>query len=1200
MRLGLMILLGCTYTSNALAGTAVSLRESYAGNLSFELTGGSLLDGNNCGDDISSRTSSETLNSLPFGAAVKSAWLYWAGSYNPNSNTGVNTVDSNITFTSPNGSRNVIASSMYTTSWGEDSSDTADPDEAYFNGKADVTNYVSSNGTYSVSNLSVHTADPQCGFGTIIAGWALVIIYEDDSEPFRVLNIFDGFTYYYGSQLALTPDNFTASSIPSGKHAHITWEGDQNNSGELRGFTESLKLNGIDLTDTNNPTDNQFNSYSNSIEDTTPGLDIDEYDIDSFHIPSGSTSATTTYSSGGDMVFLTAEIFSITNIPVADLSVTTSDPTGWQQGSTVTKKYTISNNGPNDVPTDSVRFTTTLPTGVSFTGTQGDSDWTCSPNPNTGQTISCIYNNKLRSGWSNYLDLSFIVDNGIAGSELTIDVTVDHDLAPYDIFDNQADNDNYEYTVPVLTTAITDLSASSKTYTNLSGDLLLAGDTLQYTITIDDASDLTASGITVTDDLPANISSYSVISSPVSEVFSTGGANNEGTLTFNNISLAAAATATIVIEVIIDSTAPEGASLQNTATINQGSDDWIVDTGDITIVEPDLSPSFIELSDKDGGLLLPGDTVTVKLTLDESYDFDVSDLQAIMAIPSQANDFTVISIPSGTDNSNSQIDIQNLTISSGETPTIEWEYVIDPSTSNGTVMTLNASLVMGSLNWTIAGPSIEVQTSTAASTGNKQLYVDTGLGLSRNIPTDGEIDITDEGSVTFTLTPTLASDLTFSLDDISIEFAFEGNRYRGNGDPRNTTPNLGFELRDNNGVLLASKTVTDFTLQPERIDHLSDTLDSAISDTTITLTAGQFLTLTVSSSDGNGTVQANRTTTLHIIDTIDSDLKGNGYSAVTLNASTVINVDNIQVFSVPYLDSNGDFVDDSGASQITSSQPDTTISVRAIISDPFGAFDVSGANISIQKSDGSSYDFGGDSSMTAIDDSSDDSTGYIDGSLAEHSKVFEKTFTLLEEDEIVGGWTISVTGLEGTEGDVEHTQIQGFTVSPFLPNIALSKSIKVISDPINLTVNPKAIPQAELAYTIKAVNTGRGKSDDASIIIEDEIPENSELYISDLSCNSLDPELTLINNNNGPVCFLTGITPNESGLSLDFASIKDINDKVWFAKADKDFSYEPDDTTEYDPAIRFIRVKLDGELNNQAKGSTDEPKFGLTYKVKLN
>lgn len=1158
-------------TSNALAGTAVSLRESYAGNLSFELTGASFRTTPNSVSACTYGTSaSNRMDSIPTNATIERAYLYWAAS---SSNA---TADDQVIFNGQtiNADRTY---SHYTGQW-------------YFtNAVADVTTLVSTsrNANYTMSGLTIYSTQAHCNTQVTLGGWALMVIYEDDDEDFRVLNLFEGFEYFRYNSLTLNPDNFQLPSNPNGKHAHITWEGDDS----LGGNSEFLTFEGNALGS------QPFDSFSNTQGGlTTYGVDIDEYDI-SAYLNQGDTQVSTTYSAGQDGVLLSAEIMSVSNIPVADLSVTSSTPSAWLESSTVNKTFTITNNGPNDVPTDSVRVSIELEDNLNFNGSVSDSDWVCtnSSSPSGNPLLECTYQNKLRSGWSDYLTLSFDVANA-PGNNADLTVTVDHDQAPYDIFDNQQSNDVWSASTPITNIATVDLSASSKTYTNLSGDLILAGDTLQYTITIDDASDLAASNITVTDDLPANISAYTVVSAPVTPTFTAGGANGEGTLTFSGISLAAGtgagSTQTIILEVTVDVNAEEQASLQNTANISYGSESWLVDTGNITVIEPDLSPSTLDAVDINGGLLEPGDTMAVTITLDETYDLDISDLQLLMNLPSVINAYNITAIPVGaSDNSASQIDIQDIAFLSAENATIEFEITIDPATSNDTEFSLSSILNLGSANWIINSDTYRVMDGTPAAAGNKQLYLTTSSTMSRSLPIDGTVTITDEGSHSWSLTPALQADLTFSLTDIAIEMGFEGNRYRNNGNPRTSTPDLSFELRDDNNNLIASKTVDRFTIQPNVIEPLAEVLDKnpAITEDEMTLSAGQQLILTISSADGNSSVQSDRNATLHILDAIDNNLKADGYSAVILNASTVISVDKIEILNLPFNDTDSDFMDDSGANLITDSQPDTTLSVRASISDPFGAFDVSAANINITKSNGTSLLT--NEAMTAIDDPSDDQ--------ASNSKQYEATFTLLEENEITGGWTISVTGLEGTEGDVEHTRTIGFLINPFLPNIALEKSVKVSSDPINGTANPKAIPEAEILYTIKAINTGRGKSDDGSIILEDEIPENSELYISHLSCDNLDPELTLTNNNNGPVCFLTGTTPNESGLSLNFASIKDNNDNVWFAKDDKDFSYEPDDSSDYDSAIRYIRVKLDGEFNNQAKGSTDEPKFGLTYKVKI-
>ena len=365
------------HSMTSYAGTPVALRESFAGNLSFALTGGSFRTAqNNVNACSTSTTSSNPLSTIPISATIKKAYLYWAASGN-----GTNT-DNQVIL---NGNT-ITADRMYT-------EDTGTWD--FFSGAADITNLVKTyrNTTYTISGLSIYSTPDICTTQVLLGGWAITVIYEDDSLPFHVLNLYEGFEYFRYRSFNLTPDNFKLPANPSGKHAHITWEGDDT----LGTDGEFLSFQGTQLVDSGNPSGNQFNSYSN-VEGglITYGVDIDEYDVSSL-LSEGLEQVSTTYSAGQDGVLLTAEIVSVSNIPVADLSVTTSNSTGWMQGSTVTKKFTVSNNGPNDVPTQSMRFTTTLPSQLSFNGNQGDSDWSCSQ---AGQKLSCIYQPKFRSGWS--------------------------------------------------------------------------------------------------------------------------------------------------------------------------------------------------------------------------------------------------------------------------------------------------------------------------------------------------------------------------------------------------------------------------------------------------------------------------------------------------------------------------------------------------------------------------------------------------------------------------------------------------------------------------------------------------------------------------------------------------------------------------------------------------------------------------------
>ena len=75
------ILVGSSmHITNSFAGTTVALRESYAGNLSFELAAGSFRNSASNVCNINS-TASGTLSNIPPDAEIKAAYLYWAASY---------------------------------------------------------------------------------------------------------------------------------------------------------------------------------------------------------------------------------------------------------------------------------------------------------------------------------------------------------------------------------------------------------------------------------------------------------------------------------------------------------------------------------------------------------------------------------------------------------------------------------------------------------------------------------------------------------------------------------------------------------------------------------------------------------------------------------------------------------------------------------------------------------------------------------------------------------------------------------------------------------------------------------------------------------------------------------------------------------------------------------------------------------------
>ncbi len=389
------------------AGTPISLHATHAGHVNFVGTAGSLRRGSNLTDACAvDNYDTAALTDLPAGATVRAAYLYWAGSWSDQFLSTQRTPDWDVTL---DGAA-VTADRQFTEvfSLGFSRYD-------FFSGMADVTALVAAkgNGLYTFGNLDVNTAWPHCNVQAVLAGWSLIVVYEHPDESNRVVNIFDGFQYYRGGQIAVTATDFEiAASDINGKVGHLTWEGDAENSGSLNGYTEGLTFNGNALLDPLNPVNNQFNSTVNTagLSDQW-GVDLDIYDVTPY-LNAGDIQATTVYRSGRDLVLLSAEVISVTNTPLTDLAFTAApdDPLFVLEPGRIA--LTLVNNGPSDEPLP-VSLTVTLPAGLAYTGTTG-SGWTV----NTGAlpVITWSRPGPVLAGQSLPLEFTVQPDPGAVGS----------------------------------------------------------------------------------------------------------------------------------------------------------------------------------------------------------------------------------------------------------------------------------------------------------------------------------------------------------------------------------------------------------------------------------------------------------------------------------------------------------------------------------------------------------------------------------------------------------------------------------------------------------------------------------------------------------------------------------------------------------------------------------------------------------------
>jgi uncharacterized repeat protein (TIGR01451 family) len=371
------------------ADTPIALFQSFRGNLNFVGTEETLRSKDNrspCNLVNGNNGIYAYLGGIPSGATIKSAQLYWAGS-------GA-TADYTVTFdgvsvTAPAARQYLSKVAANGTTY------------TYFSGAADVTSQVSKkgNGYYTFSGLKVSTGDPWCSVEGVVGGFSLVVIYSAASEPFRMLNLYEGFQSFRNTSLNI---NFSGFNVPdplpaasTGRVGHITWEGDVT----LSQGGEDLLFNGVAMTDSMNLQGNQFNSQSNVTGDKTSyGIDFDVYTLKSPVIQAGQSTASTTYKSGQDMVLLSAEIVAMPYAAIADLSLSMTRTGDLTVGASTDYTLTVTNGG-IDAETGPVTVVDTLPAGLKLLSA-GGTKWSCSSAAGAGSTtvVTCTQAGPIAAG----------------------------------------------------------------------------------------------------------------------------------------------------------------------------------------------------------------------------------------------------------------------------------------------------------------------------------------------------------------------------------------------------------------------------------------------------------------------------------------------------------------------------------------------------------------------------------------------------------------------------------------------------------------------------------------------------------------------------------------------------------------------------------------------------------------------------------
>ncbi len=561
----------CAATQSVTATTASN--PSYNNN--YDMT---YVDVDSDGSTFNSSTANQT---LPSGAEILFAGLYWGGDYS----TG--------TAAAPDaGARNTIkfklpGSSSYL-NLTADTLDDSTLNIGRYQAFRDVTSLIKAlpnagNGTYTAANVQAGRG------GDHYAGWTLIVAYRDTTQPARNLTVFDGL------KTIRTTDPPTAIPVsgfltpPSGavktEIGFVTWEGDHGIVGD------SASLNGTVLSDAQHPANNFFDSrisrdgvmytdrnpsYANAL-----GFESAFTNADGI-LGNSATSATITVTTSGDQ-YLPGVITFATEIyaPKIVQTKTVADDNGGDllPGDTLT--YTISgvNNGldgtSNFVLRDPIPANTTYVPG-SIKLVQNDGSTTGAVTDASADDLGEY--DSVNSRIVARLGAGATASSGgnvapSTGYKVTFRVKVGN-VATGTAINNTATASFLSKTTGTPLTAVSD--APTKTVKapdlrirkTLTGAAPVAGSTSQYTLAIDNVgAGATVGTVTVSDPLPSGVTATSVSA--------TGWSCNampatSVTCTRSDALAAGAAYPNIVINVTFGSDV--SGDILNTATVSGGGD----------------------------------------------------------------------------------------------------------------------------------------------------------------------------------------------------------------------------------------------------------------------------------------------------------------------------------------------------------------------------------------------------------------------------------------------------------------------------------------------------------------------------------------------------------------------------------------------------------------------------------------------------
>ncbi len=481
-------------------------------------------------DSDSSTFNSSTANlSVPAGSDILFAGLYWGGDRSGSGSRAAPDPASRnkVKFKLP-------GSGIYLNLTADQLDDSSD-DQYRYQAFKDVTSLVaplagSGSGTYAAANV-------QAGKGSDhYAGWSLVVVYRNTTEPARNLTVFDGLKTIRANS---PPTDIPFSGFltpPAGPVetdiGFLAWEGDQTLVGD------STSLNGHTLSDAQHPATNFFDSrishngvlYTDRNPAYPNALGIDAaWTSANGMVPNNATSATLRVTTSGDYYLPGVITFqTLIYAPKVEQEKTVTDENGGvvEQGDILTYRVSGKNVGQDGTRNFEVRD----PIPANTTYVPGSIDLSVnSAGPTGAQTDASGDDLGEYDGTNHWVKARFGqgADATLGGNlrpgdsyQLTFRVRVNgpgtNPIPAGTVIENQATAGFLSRTTGTPLTAVSGVKVVAEApdlriNKTRTGSDFVAGGTSEYTFTVDNHGSAGTQGtVTVSDPLPAGITATAV------------------------------------------------------------------------------------------------------------------------------------------------------------------------------------------------------------------------------------------------------------------------------------------------------------------------------------------------------------------------------------------------------------------------------------------------------------------------------------------------------------------------------------------------------------------------------------------------------------------------------------------------------------------------------------------------------------------